>query len=287
MSTGAILLVDGMSVLKTVAGPVAGLNNGYAYSFLVQLTAAVKKLKPISVIVCWEGGLGGRQEIYPAYKGERSASSDVLCEQRQKLQELLTHLGVEQAMCPGYEADDVIASLANTLPAPVVIFSNDKDFLQLVGARVHVYQKPRVAGSKTREIITLANFQRNTGYENPTKWALAQFALGDGVDGVPKVTGATPAKVHSFLHHMHMGEIARVKMDYIINGNHPEFLRNKALMDLRDVKDLDQPLQITYGKLSAESTIRVLYELGFASIVAKFHDWFQAYEGSSHADVSD
>lgn len=287
MSTAGVLLVDGMSILKSAAGPAAHLTRGHAYSFLLQLTAAMKKLRPSAVIVCWEGGLGGRDEIYADYKGDRSETSDALRQQREELQRLLTHLGVEQAMCPGYEADDVIASLANTLPTHVVILSNDKDFLQLVCDRVHVYQKPRLPGAKKREIIGPHNFEIMTGYARPNLWAMAQFALGDAVDGVPKVRGATPKKVHAYLHQMHVGEVTTIRMEEIFTGQDPEYRRNKALMDLRSVKELEQPLKITYGKLSAESTVNMLYELGFASIVAKFHEWFAVYEGAAHADVSD
>lgn len=283
MSTAGILLVDGMSILKSTAGAAAHLTRGYSYSFLLQLTAAIRKLRPSAVIVCWEGGLGGREKIYSGYKGERSESSETIKSQRRELQALLTHLGVEQAVCPGYEADDVIASLANTLPADIIIFSNDKDFLQLVSDRVRVYQRYRIPGAKQRELIGPMNFHAATGYTTPKLWALAQFALGDAVDGVPKVEGVTPAKIHAYLHDMHMGEKTREKYEEIVHGKNPEFERNKALMDLRSVRDLEQPLVITYGKLSAESAVRVLYEMGFASIVAKFHDWFAVYEGSSHA----
>lgn len=279
MTTPAVLLVDGMSILKSAAGPASHLTRGYAYSFLLQLTAAMKKLKPSAVIVCWEGGLGGREKIYEGYKSARTGSSDTIQEQRRELQNLLTHLGVEQAMCPGFEADDVIASLANTLPTPVIIFSNDKDFLQLVSERVRVYQKPRVAGSKSRELIGPQSFEVATGYRTPKLYAMAQFALGDAVDGVPKVAGMTPVKVHTFLHGMHLGEKTVERMKDVFYHGDKEYLRNKELMDLRSVRELEQPLKITYGKLSAESTVNMLYELGFASIVAKFHDWFAVYEG--------
>jgi DNA polymerase-1 len=282
----AVLLVDGMSIFKSTAGPAAHLQRGHAYSFLLQLTATIKKLKPSAVIVCWEGGKGGREKIYDGYKGERTTSSEEVRSQRAELQELLVHLGVEQAVCPGYEGDDVIASLANTLPTPVIILSNDKDFLQLVSDRVRVYQRPRMSGAKSKELIGPHNFEACTGYSTPKLWAMGQFALGDGVDGVPKVTGMTPAKVHSFLHGMHVTPKVQERMEQVFYEADPEYMRNKALMDLRRVKELPEPLKITYGKLSAESAVRVLYELGFASIVAKFHEWFAAYEGCTDADVS-
>lgn len=282
MTIPSILLVDGMSVLKTTAGPVTHLSRGYAYSFLTQLTSTVRKLNPSAVIVCWEGGFGGREKIYEGYKAARTETNQDLRNQREELQRLLTHLGVEQAVCPGYEADDVIASLANTLPTPVIIYTNDKDFLQLVSDRVRVYQKPRVPGAKKRELIGPQSFEAATGYRDPRRYAMAQFALGDAVDGVPKVPGATPVKVHAFLHDMHVGEKTAERLTEIFGGD-PDYKRNMALMDLRGVRELDKPLQITYGKLSAESTVNMLYELGFASLVAKFHDWFAVYEGASHA----
>jgi DNA polymerase-1 len=274
-----------MSVLKTTAGAAAHLSRGFSYSFLLQLTAAVRKLKPSAVIVCWEGGFGGREKIYADYKGGRTDSSDTVKSQREELQRLLPHLGVEQAWCPGYEADDVIASLANTLPTPVIIFSNDKDFLQLVSDRVRVYQRPRVAGNKNRELIGPQSFESATGYRTPALFAKGQFALGDGVDGIPKVEGATPAKVHAYLHDMVLTTKMQERMEAVFQ--HPDYRRNAQLMDLRAVRELKEPLRVTYGKLSAEGAVNMLLEIGFASIVAKFDDWFAVYEGASHADVSD
>ena len=280
-----VLLVDGMSILRNTAGAAAHLTRGFSYSFLTQLTAAIKKLRPASVFVCWEGGFGGREKIYPEYKSDRRETPSVIREQREELRRLLTHLGVDQVHCPGYEADDVIASLANTLPTPVVIHTNDKDFLQLVSSRVAVWQKPRIPGSKARELITPENFEEMTGYRNPTLWAKAQFALGDPVDGIPKPNGITPMKVHAFLHDMELSETVRERYsDFFATS--PEYSRNKRLMDLRGLRELGAPLEIVPGALSAEKAVNLLLDLGFASIVKRFHEWFLVYEGVSHSDVS-
>jgi 5'-3' exonuclease len=281
----AVLLVDGMSILRNTAGAAAHLDRGFCYSFMTQLTATIKKLRPAHVIVCWEGGFGGREKIWDGYKADRRETPEVIRSQRDELKVLLTHLGVDQTYCPGYEADDVIASLANTLPTPVVIYTNDKDFLQLVSQRVRVWQKPRIPGSKARELIGPENFEEMTGYRNPTLWAKAQFALGDPVDGIPKPAGITPMKVHAFLHDMEITANMREKMETFF-ATSPEYSRNKQLMDLRGVRELESPLVTTHGELSAEGAVNLLYELGFASIVAKFHEWFTVYEGACHSDVS-
>ena len=274
-----------MSVMKTAVGAAARLTRGFSYSFITQLTATIKKIKPSLVIVCWEGGKGGREQLHADYKSERTRTPEPIRQQREELKQLLHYLGVEQAMAPGYEADDVIASLANTMPVPIVIYSNDKDFLQLVSDRVHVYQKPRIPGRNARELITPANFEEMTGYRNSKVWRLAQFALGDAVDDIPKVPRVTPKNVHAFFHDMHMGPKTHEFYDDLFYGvGHPDLERNRKLMDLTEVGEI--ALQITPGKLSAEEAVNFLIEIGFASIVAKFNDWFAVYEGASHSDVS-
>lgn len=265
-----------MSLLKSAAGQAARLDRGYAYSFITQLTAAVKKLKGAPVWVCWEGGKGGRENLLPAYKADRTESHPTIRSDRESVQALLTTLGVDQFVAPGYEADDVIASLSNRLMSKVIIWSGDKDFLQLIDDRVSVYQKVRVNKVKNeRMVITDENFNKCVGWASPKLWFEGQLAIGDAVDGIPGLEQVGPATVHAYHCGVKIPDAKRRRLDAFYDGSE-QLKLNRRLMDLRSVGPL--PIQITPGELSMASSLSLLQELGFASIVGRYPEWFHVYE---------
>ena len=86
-------------------------------------------------IVCWDAGMSGRKEVYAEYKAQRSSRPDLLCEQWPHFEPLVAAFGYQNISVEGYEADDVIATLAERARAqdiPVVIVTGDRDAFQLI-----------------------------------------------------------------------------------------------------------------------------------------------------------
>lgn len=271
----ARLVVDGMSVFKTLAGQAAMLDRGYAFSFLSQVTSAVKKLKPTGVDVCWEGGFKKRTELLPDYKSSRVSSSQEVHDQRAELQLLLCHLGVDQYVAPEHEADDMIASLVNTRPGHHVIMSADKDMLQLIRPTVSVFQKVRKAGVKSsRELITHQNFQGKTGWLDPSTFLLAHCALGDAVDQIPKIPRVGEAVIHAYFLGMEIAPSKRQALDDFYAGSE-HYLLNRALIDLTQVGDLEH--RVVEGIFSEGNAYHLLQEIGFASLVDRFDTWVEPW----------
>lgn len=268
------LIVDGMSIMKNLAGQAAVLDRGFAYSFLTQVTAAVKKLQPQGVDVCWEGGHQKRAALLPDYKSKRTDSSPQFKEDREAIKQLLTVLGAHQHVVPGYEADDTIASIANEHGG--IIMSGDKDMLQLVSKTTSVYQKVRTTGRKSeRVLITPHNFQDCTGWYSPHMYLHAHCALGDSVDQIPKLAGVGEGVVHAYFMGMRLPASKKALLDEFY-ADSPQYLLNKKLIDLTQVRDL--PLQTTTGQWNETAAYRLLEELGFASIAAKFDTWIVPWE---------
>lgn len=84
------------------------------------------------------GGLAKRRSIFPGYKVGRAGAPDNFYVHLGILEEMLMHSGKIIIKMPGWEADDVIATLAQTVSDPVVIDSTDKDFTRLISDRVQV-----------------------------------------------------------------------------------------------------------------------------------------------------
>ncbi len=88
-------------------------------------------------IVAWDAGSSGRKDVYEEYKGHRPSRPDLLAEQWPHLEPLVDAFGYRNVSVPGFEADDVIATIAERArtadpPVPVVIVTGDRDAFQLI-----------------------------------------------------------------------------------------------------------------------------------------------------------
>ncbi len=280
------LIVDGLSVFHSVAGPAAFLDNGYTYSFVMQLTSAVKKFKPRGIFVCWDGGSVKRSALHPGYKADRvSSMNDVKCKYLEDVKYFLTAAGVDQLFAEGYEADDIGAMLANTLESAVLV-SNDKDWLQLVRPGISVYHRCKREGRKSEKIeITVDNFAKYSGWGNPEELVKGLCAMGDGVDKIDGLFGIGDGTIKSYLMGVKIGEVKQKMLDEFFAGD-PLYIRNRKLIELRDIREIPG-LVSTMGSFDERLVKSLLEEFGFASMLKKFPEWVQPYrEAFPDADVS-
>jgi 5'-3' exonuclease len=278
------LVVDGLSVFHSVAGPAAKLTNGYAYSFVASLTSAVKKFKPNGIVVCWDGGSVKRKALHPEYKANRPSSmNDTLRGYLEDVKRFLRAVGADQLHAVGYEADDIGAMLANTMESAVLV-SNDKDWLQLVRPGISVYHRCRVEGRKNeKKEITTSNFAEVTGWSNPEELVRGLCAMGDGVDNITGLENVGVLTVRKYLMGMNVGPVKQEQLDTFFN-NSPLYLKNKALIELRDVREVPG-LTCDMGIFDEEKVKSLLEELGFASMLKKFPEWVQPYK-EAYEDLS-
>lgn len=279
-----VLVVDGLSIFHSCAGPPAQLTNGYTYSFVVSLTSAIKKLKPKGIFVCWDSVSKKRTQLLPTYKSQRESSmNEVKRKYLADVKRFLKVAGVDQFYAEGYEADDLGAYFANTLEA-VVLLSNDKDWLQLVSDTTSVFTKCRFEGRKTeKKLVTLSNFAELTGYNNPEVLVKFLCANGDAVDNIDGVYGVGADVVKAYLLNMEIGE-KKTKMlnEFFADSEH--YLRNLSLIDLRDITAIDG-LKAELGEFDEGAVKGLLEEFAFASMLKKFPEWVQPYKEAQVANV--
>lgn len=148
-----------------------------------------------NLIVCWEGGNLKRRKLFPKYKRKE----DVLPPERLQLiasvgkqqdiaRKLLAGLGVAQAYAPGWEADDVMGTLAKRWSKTglrVGIFTGDQDLWQCISERVHVLRPERTGDI---EVVNLRALGEHTGL-TPRDFLLAKALAGDRGDNIPGVRG--------------------------------------------------------------------------------------------------
>src|SRR3954463_16461208 len=147
-SARELFLIDGNSLVyqaffalpETIAtsrGQPTNAIFGFA-SMLVKLMSEYG-VKP--TLVVWDAGTSGRDEIYDEYKAGRRERPDLLSEQWPYMHPLVDSFGYENVKVSGYEADDVIATLAEraaTEGIDVTVVTGDRDLFQLVKPGVRV-----------------------------------------------------------------------------------------------------------------------------------------------------
>lgn len=142
-----------------------------------------------NVTVVWDGGgSSGRKELDETYKADRKAVEGVW-EDIVYAKSMVNYLGLANAVAVGFEADDVLGSLASKSPDPSLILSYDKDFYQLVNGKIGILRPERtVKGNKIPQQI----IDRDAVIEEfgcpPEKVVLYKSFRGDASDNIPKIS---------------------------------------------------------------------------------------------------
>jgi 5'-3' exonuclease len=155
-------------------------------SMFLTVAAAVRSLRPSGIVFCLDGGHDHRAKLYPAYKAHRPPSDPDLVRQRKLAIDAIDFAGLQLLRAEGFEADDVIATLAKRCGTvsdrpqqQAVILSSDKDLLSL-GGHAKVYHPWGAGKFVTAEDVLGV----------PAGQVLDYLALcGDQTDGVPGVKG--------------------------------------------------------------------------------------------------
>jgi 5'-3' exonuclease len=236
--------------------------DGVLYGFLHYVLQLTELIVPNYTIFCFDSPSSYRKEIFPDYKKARKEYEDPyetkeLYRQVSILQqEVLPVLGFSNVWaCEGFEADDLMASVAFRVPAEdfVVLATDDSDLYQVLRENVVIYQV------RKKKFIGQSRF-RSQYQVDPTDWAFVKAIAGCRSDGVPGVPG--------------VGEKTALKL-----------LRNKreeALQLYREVIEKNLPLvklpfegvphlQVKEDRLSKE---------GWAKICRRYQLEYESQQGS-------
>lgn len=148
-----LFLIDGNSLayraffaLPESIATSTGFPTNAIFGFASMLVKILTEYGPKSTIVAWDRGHSGRREVYPEYKAQRSSRPDLFKQQWPHLEPLVAAFGYTNVSLDGFEADDVIATLAEQAKArgiPVKIVTGDRDSFQLVDDGVEIMATAR------------------------------------------------------------------------------------------------------------------------------------------------
>jgi len=142
-----LFLIDGPSLvyrafyaLPESIATSTGVPTNAIFGFASMLVKIVTEYGVCPTVVAWDAGTSGRTEMFPEYKASRRSRPDLLKQQWPAMEPLVEAFGYRNVRVEGYEADDVIASLAEQAlranpPVPMMIVTGDRDVFQLIDDR--------------------------------------------------------------------------------------------------------------------------------------------------------
>jgi DNA polymerase I len=148
-----LFLIDGNSLayraffaLPESIATADGRPTNAIYGFASMMAKILIEHRPQAVIVAWDAGMSGREVTYEPYKAQRRPRPDLLSEQWPHLAPLAEAFGFHNVKVEGWEADDVIATLArraHEAGIPVMVVSGDRDVYQVIEDGVRVMTTSR------------------------------------------------------------------------------------------------------------------------------------------------
>ena len=190
-----LYLIDGSSYIYRAFYGVrhlstsTGIPTNAIYGFGNMLKRVLRERSPIYMAIALDApGPTFRHDLSPDYKANRPRMPEDLSAQIPFIKRLITALGIPYMEIPGYEADDIIGTLATWASdqgAEVVMISGDKDLLQLVSPKVHMWD------SMKDEVLGPAEVEKRFGV--PASQVVEVMGLaGDSGDNIPGVPGIGP-----------------------------------------------------------------------------------------------
>ena len=178
-----------------------GVDTSILFGFTKYLLELVEREKPTHIAVSFDPPGGTfRNKLYPEYKANRGETPQLVIDALEPLTELVQAMDIPVLMVPGFEADDVIGSMAKRSAAEgfdVYMVTPDKDYGQLVDEHILQY-KPGKAGGEN-EIIDAAGVCAKWNIDSPLQVIDILALCGDSSDNVPGVQGIGPVSASKLL----------------------------------------------------------------------------------------
>jgi DNA polymerase I len=288
-----VILVDSHSLIYQVfhALPAMtspqGVEVGAAHGFLRDIANLLEQWKPDFLVCTFDvSDKTFRNDLYDKYKANRESMPDALRDQIPLIHRCLDTLAIPKISAPGFEADDIMATLAYQAEqqgARVLLVTSDKDCRQLITDRVQ-----------------MLNVRKNELFGEPelkTVWGIRpdqvvdfQSLVGDSADNVPGVPQIGPKAAQQLLEQFNTLDEVYANIDSVAGEKRRENLRthrdlamlSRDLVRLSKECPIDLPWsQMRPGTFDRNQAVELFRELGFR----KLSDAFVALLGTIEPPV--
>lgn len=287
-----VLLIDANSIihrayhalpnLKTTKGAYTGA----IYGFLSIFLKIVKDLSPRYVAAAFDlKAPTFRHRLYAPYKGTRKPMDAELAEQFEPIKELLSLMKVPVVSKEGYEADDVLGTLAARFDDDTVILTGDRDSFQLVSDTTRIFWTKK--GVSDIEVVDVARLAEE-GF-TPQSYIDYKALRGDPSDNIPGIAGVGEKTAKSLLEQYktldevlsHANEI-KGKLGETIAASRDIALLSRTLATIDTAVPLDiEKEELRFENVYGEEVQRKLQELELNSVAARMN--FVSADGAAPA----
>ncbi len=303
MGNRKILLLDGHSLayraffaLPDTMSTTGGQPTNAVFGFTSMLLKVLDEEKPDAVVVAFDGPRADlhRTKEYPEYKAHRPTMPDELRSQMDMIEHLLEHMRIPTIRAKGYEADDVLGTMAKEAAAAgseAIIVTGDKDTLQLVGEGIKVMMTGK-------GITDTVSYDRKTVEEKygiaPEKLPEMAGLKGDPSDNIPGVPGIGEKGACALIQEYGSLEGLYENLDKITGVK-----RKRSLEENRDIAFLSRDLarletsiplgldvrEVEFGYWDRHEVLTYLSALEFKTLAKRFLEIFGG--GLSEEEIHD
>jgi DNA polymerase-1 len=277
-SKETLYLVDGSSyiyrayfAIRHLSSP-SGFPTNAIYGFIQMLLKLLKDYHPQHVAVVFDAGRTTfRTEMYPDYKANRAAMPDDLRMQMEPIREVVRAFNIPTLELQGFEADDIIGTLAGRFAAQggkVVVVTGDKDLMQIVTDNITLLDTMKMKESRIADVV------ERFGVSPELVIDILGLAgdSSDNIPGVPGIGEKTAAKL--ILEFGSLDQLlARADEVKGKNGEKLREFREQALLSRRLATiELNVPLEVNLETLTArepdQATLNSFFkQYGFTSLI--------------------
>jgi len=280
----ALTRVSSSGFITRSGEPTAGV-----FGFTSVLLRILDQERPDYLAVAFDTGKTFRDELFPDYKGTREKMPDDLRPQIERIRQLVDAFNIPRLEVEGYEADDVLGSVARSAVEQglgVKIITGDRDLLQLVDDRI-IVNLPGKSLSDARDFMA-ADVQEYLGVR-PQQVVDYKALVGDKSDNIPGVSGIGEKTAVSLLEtyadldniYAHLDDITGSLHKKLEAGRDSAYLSRKLAAIVTDLKvplNLEQARPDRFDPAPVEDIFR---ELEFRSLMARLEALKQQYGMSS------
>ena len=259
-----------------------GENTSVPFGFANFLVEIRDEYQPDYLAVVFDAGNSHRDKVYPAYKATREKMPDELRASLPRVRELVAGFNEALVELAGYEADDVIGTLAvkaREAGLEAVIVSGDKDLYQMIGPRIHLLNPGRGGPTGVApEWVDASNAHKKFGV--PASQVVDYLALiGDSSDNIPGAKGVGPKTARRLLEEYgsieaileHASQIPGTRARKSLTEHAEDVRLSKELVTI--ITDLDVALDLEALKVrepDAERLHRFFVEMEFHRLMQRF-----------------
>ena len=248
------------------------------FGFISMLLNVMRDHKPTHMAVAFDVGRSFRHDKFEDYKATRERMPDELSIQIERIKELIDAFNIPVYTAEGYEADDVLATLAHQAEqkdADSLITTGDRDLLQVVDDKIWVL----TSGRKFSDVIIYTPEKVRERYKLSPKQIVDYKALvGDKSDNIPGVRGIGDKTAVKLLHqwgdldaiYAHIDEITPTRVrNALIKGREEAFL-SRALATIVDVPGIELDLAACeFGQYDRHRILELFTELEFRTLIPR------------------